>query len=183
MTLRSEPGLGNQSDRYRKSSTDSNSTITPPASPIRDHTERDYVASVDIATGPAEVAKQIQNSRFKNNIITSLTPTLQDFLIELQLQKYIALFLKEGIDFLKLQNMDEEDMKNIGLNVFGPRRKIKNAIKVWQEHQEILEEVTGKAVASLLYPLTWTLLPKSLLCYDGNTQANATTAFLYFLTY
>ncbi|EGD80772.1 hypothetical protein PTSG_11713 [Salpingoeca rosetta] len=47
----------------------------------------------------------------------------------LNLEKYIPVFDKAEVDFKLLLNMSEHDLKEIGIAVFGPRRKIYNAVQ------------------------------------------------------
>lgn len=71
----------------------------------------------------------------EDDIRTSQTPppgtarlptfnTIEQFLTYLNLQKYIALFQKQKISFEMVLEMDEAQLKAIGLSLFGPRRKI-----------------------------------------------------------
>jgi len=60
---------------------------------------------------------------------------VEEFLTFLGLEKYLSLFQDQEIDFNALVTMDENDLKAIGLKLFGPRRKISSAIKRWQEEQ------------------------------------------------
>jgi hypothetical protein len=66
---------------------------------------------------------------------------VEEFLSFLGLEKYLPLFQDQGIDFNALVAMDENDLKGIGLKLFGPRRKISSAIKKWQEEQGGDDEV------------------------------------------
>eukprot|EP00042_Codosiga_hollandica_P046265 m.484483 g.484483 ORF g.484483 m.484483 type:complete len:153 (-) comp57202_c0_seq8:605-1063(-) len=54
---------------------------------------------------------------------------LEEFLELLELTKYAHHFRREDIDFETLLTMDENDLKSIGIDLFGPRRKISSAIK------------------------------------------------------
>ena len=60
---------------------------------------------------------------------------VEEFLTFLGLEKYLSLFQDQEIDFNALVTMDENDLKAIGLKLFGPRRKISSAIKRWHEEQ------------------------------------------------
>lgn len=59
--------------------------------------------------------------------------TMDGFLEYLNLQKYSALFKKKGITFTMVLDMDEANLKSIGLSLFGPRRKIYFAAQRWKE--------------------------------------------------
>jgi hypothetical protein len=51
------------------------------------------------------------------------------------LQKYLPVFLKEEIDFATLLTMCEEDLKAVGVKLFGPRRKLATALDRYREQQ------------------------------------------------
>eukprot|EP00054_Salpingoeca_dolichothecata_P014030 m.78664 g.78664 ORF g.78664 m.78664 type:complete len:615 (+) comp20781_c0_seq3:138-1982(+) len=65
---------------------------------------------------------------------------LQEFLKGLNLAKYIPVFEREEIDLATLLTMDEADLKDIGIKLFGPRRKIAAAIARWHESNNNLAE-------------------------------------------
>lgn len=59
-------------------------------------------------------------------------PNIKAFLAQLGLSKYLSLFVKEEIDFETLRTMSDQDLKTVGLTLFGPRRKILAALEQWR---------------------------------------------------
>eukprot|EP00045_Choanoeca_perplexa_P004189 m.36046 g.36046 ORF g.36046 m.36046 type:complete len:71 (-) comp12442_c0_seq1:58-270(-) len=57
---------------------------------------------------------------------------LKAFLGKLGLLKYLSLFQKEEVDFQTLTTMTDDDLRSIGLTLFGPRRKILLALEPFQ---------------------------------------------------
>jgi len=55
------------------------------------------------------------------------------FLSQLGLDKYKQLFVDQEIDFQLLLTMTDSDLKQVGLTLLGPRRKITAAIGRWKE--------------------------------------------------
>jgi hypothetical protein len=53
------------------------------------------------------------------------------FLEEVGVEKYVELFEENGIDLRTLLTMTDGDLKEIGLKLFGPRRKVTAAIARW----------------------------------------------------
>ena len=58
----------------------------------------------------------------------------------------------QEIDFVTLTSMTDADLKSIGLTLFGPRRKIVNAVARWKQGQAILTEVTDELQALQVSP-------------------------------
>ena len=57
------------------------------------------------------------------------------FLQVLSLEKYFAVFEEAGVDFDQLVSMTETDLRQIGITLFGPRRKISAAIAQWRDNR------------------------------------------------
>eukprot|EP00039_Didymoeca_costata_P024501 m.10497 g.10497 ORF g.10497 m.10497 type:complete len:424 (+) comp4270_c0_seq2:286-1557(+) len=78
-------------------------------------------------------------------------PAIKDFLAVLGLQKYTPVLEKEEIDFEMLLDMNENDLKEAGIDRFGPRRKITSAVKCWVEEnrQEMVDEEVEALVGEL----------------------------------
>lgn len=66
------------------------------------------------------------------NVVNRLTstkwPDLTTMFASLGLEKYIGLFLSHEIDLMALSSMTEKDLAELGVNAFGPRRKMLLAI-------------------------------------------------------
>lgn len=58
-----------------------------------------------------------------------MSKSLEDFLESLGMRNYIDIFKNEEIDMETLCTMTDDDLKNIGLNMFGPRKKLLNAVQ------------------------------------------------------
>ncbi|PFX22621.1 ankyrin repeat and SAM domain-containing protein 3-like [Stylophora pistillata] len=59
-------------------------------------------------------------------------PSIANFLDELKLTKYIPTFEEQDVDFTTLLTLTESDLKEVGIYLFGPRRKILTAISEWK---------------------------------------------------
>ena len=68
-----------------------------------------------------------------NNSIPPNTPTVASFLQELKLTKYLSIFEEQDIDFSTLLTLTDSDLKEVGICLFGPRRKIFTALTHWKE--------------------------------------------------
>lgn len=58
---------------------------------------------------------------------------VKGFLDALGLSKYVPLFEAAGVTFAKLREMNEADLRELGLTLFGPRRKISAALRQLSE--------------------------------------------------
>ena len=64
-------------------------------------------------------------------------PTVSEFLQDLNLAKYLSIFEEQEVDFETLLTLSDADLKEIGIILFGPRRKIMTAITKWKENPPI----------------------------------------------
>jgi len=60
--------------------------------------------------------------------------TIEELMDHLQLNKYLDVFKEHNVDLAKLLTMNGEDLKEIGIKLFGPRKKILNAIERWEQN-------------------------------------------------
>ncbi|XP_032234371.2 ankyrin repeat and SAM domain-containing protein 3 [Nematostella vectensis] len=60
-------------------------------------------------------------------------PLVSSFLQDLKLAKYIPIFEEQEIDFETLLTLTDADLKEIGVTLFGPRRKIVVGIGNWKD--------------------------------------------------
>lgn len=74
-------------------------------------------------------------------------PTLAKFLDELKLTKYLSVFEENNVDFSTLLTFTENDLKEVGITVFGPRRKIFTALSNWKKEKS--KPSTEQAVSKL----------------------------------
>eukprot|EP00911_Craspedida_sp_UC1_P002922 UC1_evm4s2133 len=137
--LREEAGLGDGLDYVRSSSP----TLSPP--PLRPSssnttTTTTTTTSSQLRSGPSALLEYVGS-----NPASPVPPggggggggadELAEFLACLGLQKYLSVFQREEVDFPTLVTMNENDLKAIGLTLFGPRRKIAQAVKRWHEQR------------------------------------------------
>jgi len=59
--------------------------------------------------------------------------SIKEILDSIGLAKYEAVFIEQDIDFQVFLTLSETDLKEIGINLFGPRRKLANCIARIQE--------------------------------------------------
>lgn len=71
------------------------------------------------------------------------SPVISEFLQDLNLDKYVPIFVEEEVDFDTLLTLNDDDLKEIGIKLLGPRKKITTAIAAWNERQ------STRSVASL----------------------------------
>ena len=72
----------------------------------------------------------------QTNGIMPNKPTVASFLQELKLTKYIPMFDQQDVDFGTLLTLTDSDLKEIGISLLGPRRKIQTALSRWKEQNE-----------------------------------------------
>lgn len=77
-----------------------------------------------------------RSSQVQTNGILPSKPTIASFLQELKLTKYIPMFDEQDVDFGMLLTLTESDLKEIGISLLGPRRKILTAVSRWKEQNE-----------------------------------------------
>ena len=77
-------------------------------------------------------------------------PTVASFLQELKLTKYLSVFEEQDVDFSTLLTLTDHDLKEVGIALFGPRRKIITALSRWkEEHSQ--ENTDHKALEKLKF--------------------------------
>ena len=78
-------------------------------------------------------------------------PTISRFLEDLKLTQYLPTFEKQDVDFNTLLNFTENDLKEVGITLFGPRRKISTALSRWKEnsHTSTYNKETKKTKSQL----------------------------------
>lgn len=72
----------------------------------------------------------------QTNGILPNKPTVASFLQELKLTKYIPMLDKQDVDFGTLLTLTDSDLKEIGISLLGPRKKIQTALSRWKEQNE-----------------------------------------------
>ena len=94
-----------------------------------------------------ETNRSLQNHA---NGIPPVKPTVASFLQELNLTKYLSIFEEQDVDFSTLLTLTDNDLKEVGITLFGPRRKISTAISRWkEEHSQVSTDC--KAVEKLKF--------------------------------
>ncbi|XP_064651001.1 ankyrin repeat and SAM domain-containing protein 3-like [Lineus longissimus] len=73
-------------------------------------------------------------SPLSNNHNLDDLPTLDDLLTQLGLTKYIPLFQEQDVDLQVFMSLTDNDLKEVGVKLFGPRRKMTNAIARWHSN-------------------------------------------------
>lgn len=77
-----------------------------------------------------------KSAQIRSNGILPKKPTISSFLQDLKLTKYISMFEEQDVDFDTLLTLTESDLKEIGISLFGPRRKILTALSRWKEEND-----------------------------------------------
>ena len=75
-------------------------------------------------------------------------PDITSFLAELKLDKFIPLFMEKGIDFQNLLALTENELQDIGVKPFGPRRKIFSSVDKWKKSHTQPGSVANEIVQS-----------------------------------
>lgn len=70
-----------------------------------------------------------QNKNTKTNSTVTLPKSLTELFTNLNLNKYIESFLEQEIDITTFSTMSDNDLREMGVNTFGARRKMSMAIK------------------------------------------------------
>lgn len=82
-----------------------------------------------VLDGPAKAAQLMLKRSMQGE--TTRVMDLETFLGQLGLGKYLALFQEQEIDFTVFLTLNDNDLKNIGVSLLGPRRKMTSAIARW----------------------------------------------------
>jgi len=77
--------------------------------------------------------------------------SIEEFLQNIELSKYIEIFKEEEVTMDILKTFKEEDLKNIGIDKYGPRKQILNSIaSLEHQDQKGLEAIhSAPSVASI----------------------------------
>ncbi|XP_062500037.1 ankyrin repeat and SAM domain-containing protein 3-like [Corticium candelabrum] len=75
---------------------------------------------------------------------------LGSFLEEIGVEKYVELFEENDIDLRTLLTLTDDDLKEIGLKLFGPRRKVTAAIARWHAQMKQFSSELEQAYADKL---------------------------------
>lgn len=88
----------------------------------------------------ASLHKQLQKMNSQSETYKSTQnhgntlPTISSFLEDLKLTQYLSTLENQDVDFNTLLNFSENDLKEVGITLFGPRRKISTALSRWKEN-------------------------------------------------
>ena len=74
-----------------------------------------------VLDGPAKLAEKLKEQKLKNS-------NLEEFLKSIGVEKYKELFEKKGVGLEKLLRMNDDELKDLGITLLGPRRKLTSAI-------------------------------------------------------
>ena len=85
-----------------------------------------------------------RSSQIQASGIPSTKPTVANFLQELKLTKYIPIFEEQDVDFGTLLTLTDSDLKEVGISLFGPRRKILTALSRWKEENNYYSNTEPK---------------------------------------
>lgn len=85
-----------------------------------------------------------RSSQIQASGIPSTKPTVANFLKELKLTKYIPTFEEQDVDFSTLLTLTDSDLKEVGISLFGPRRKILTALSRWKEENNYYSNTEPK---------------------------------------
>lgn len=96
-------------------------------------------------------------------------PLVSEFLEDLKLTKYLSIFEEQEVDFETLLTLSDADLKEIGISLFGPRRKVITAITKWKENPPIKKSCL-KNLESELKDLRVQLQQKMLQLHQKQIQ-------------
>lgn len=65
---------------------------------------------------------------------------MNDLLKQLGLEKYIPIFERDEINLNLFLKLTEQDLNDMGITLFGPKKKLMNVIKHYQQHGVIATE-------------------------------------------
>ena len=75
--------------------------------------------------GPAQLAEKMKIKGFQGS---GSAKSLTSFLTEAGVDKYSPLFEERGVTFDQLLSFTDKDLKDLGVTLLGPRRKLSSAI-------------------------------------------------------
>lgn len=82
-----------------------------------------------VLDGPAQLAEKMKrNKDFQCSGGGGLNKSLKSFLIEVGVDKYVPFFEEKSVTLEQLLSMTDEDLKELGIDLMGPRRKLTSAI-------------------------------------------------------
>lgn len=108
-----------------------------PSNPANNHERRDAFPQRDIFR-----AQRPSRSDRPQDL-----PTLLD---QLGMSKYICVFDEQDVDLHVFLSLTDNDLKEIGIKLFGPRKKMTNAIARWHSNAKLLSDDLEQAYADRL---------------------------------
>jgi len=66
--------------------------------------------------------------------------TMEELLEVLDLSKYLNTFQEKKVDLEKLLTLNADGLKEVGITLFGPRKKILNAIERWHQNVPLTQQ-------------------------------------------
>ena len=75
--------------------------------------------------------------------------SIEEFLQNIELSKYIEIFKEEEVTMDILLTFNDDDLKNIGIDKYGPRKKILNSITSLEHQGKIFYSIYFQTVIIL----------------------------------
>ena len=67
--------------------------------------------------------------------------SIEEFLQKIEFSKYIDIFIEEEVTMDILKTFNDDDLRNIGITKYGPRKKILNSIASLEHQGKILDSI------------------------------------------
>ena len=77
--------------------------------------------------------------------------SIDEFLQKIELSKYIDIFKEEEVTMDILKTFNEDDLKNIGIDKYGPRKQILNSIASLEHQGKIFYSIYFQTLALSKY--------------------------------
>jgi len=97
-----------------------------------------FEGSANLASSSSINANNRLNNQLNENLnhhASSQQVNLSDVLIYLNLEKYVKVFTSQEVDLQTFLTLNESDLTELGINTFGPRKKILLAIEELNKHR------------------------------------------------
>ena len=76
--------------------------------------------------------------------------SVEEFLQKIELSKYIDIFKEEEVTMDILKTFNDDDLKNIGIDKYGPRKKILNSITALEHQGKIFYSAYFQTIQNLI---------------------------------
>ena len=99
--------------------------------------------------------------------------SIDEFLQKIDLSKYTDIFKEEEVTMDILKTFNDDDLRNIGIDKYGPRKKILNSITSLEHHGKIFYSIYFQTVVISKSPILIKLITITFLYQLGQEDLEA----------